>query len=80
MDLDMYIDGARVPARSGERFDVVNPATGEVVASVPQGDVEDVEVAVAAARRAMDGEWRRTAAPDRAAMLGRLARASGSTS
>ena len=74
MNLDMYIDGARVPARSGERFDVINPATGEVCASVPKGDVEDVNDAVAAARRALEGEWRRTGAPDRASMLGRLAR------
>ncbi len=72
--LDMYIDGTRVPSRSGERFDVVNPATGQVYASVPKGGVEDVDLAVAAARRALEGEWRRVAAPDRAAMLGRLAR------
>ena len=74
MNLDMYIDGKRVPARSGERFDVINPATGEVYASVPKGGVEDVDDAVAAARRALEGEWRRTGAPDRASMLGRLAR------
>jgi acyl-CoA reductase-like NAD-dependent aldehyde dehydrogenase len=72
--LDMYIDGKRAPARSGERFDVVNPATGELYASVPKGGTDDVEDAVLAARRALEGEWRRTAAPDRAAMLGRLAR------
>jgi len=74
MNLDMYIDGKRVPARSGERFDVVNPATGEVYASIPKGGAEDVDDAVAAARRGLEGEWRRTGAPDRASMLGRLAR------
>jgi len=74
MNLAMYIDGKRVPARSGERFDVVNPATGEAYASVPKGGIEDVDDAVAAARRALEGEWRRTGAPDRASMLGRLAR------
>jgi len=70
----MYIDGKRVPAHSGERFNVVNPATGDVYASVSKGGVEDVDDAVAAARRALEGEWRRTGAPDRASMLGRLAR------
>jgi acyl-CoA reductase-like NAD-dependent aldehyde dehydrogenase len=44
----MYIDGRRVPARSGERFDVLNPATGEVYATVPKGDVDDVDEAVSA--------------------------------
>jgi acyl-CoA reductase-like NAD-dependent aldehyde dehydrogenase len=74
MRLDMYIDGQRVQARSGERFDVLNPATGEVFASVPKGGTEDVDLAVDAARRALVGEWRKTAAPDRGAMLGKVAR------
>jgi acyl-CoA reductase-like NAD-dependent aldehyde dehydrogenase len=74
IQLQMYVDGKHVDARSGERFDVLNPATGDVYASVPKGGIEDVDEAVAAARRATGGEWRRSAAPDRAAMLGRLAR------
>ncbi len=72
--LQMFIDGQRTDARSGKRFDVLNPATGEVYASVPEGGADDVDLAVAAARRAFEGAWRTTAAPDRAAMLGTLAR------
>ena len=56
----MVIDGELVEARSGKRFDTVNPATGEVIASVPLGDEADVELAVAAARRAFkSGVWSR---------------------
>lgn len=55
----MYIGGTWVEAMSGETTDSVNPATGEVLASVPRGRAEDVDRAVAAARRAFDGPWSR---------------------
>jgi aldehyde dehydrogenase (NAD+) len=72
--LHMLIDGERVEARSGKRSDVLNPATGETYATVPEGDAEDVDLAVAAARRAFDG-WKRTPATDRGRLLSKLARA-----
>jgi acyl-CoA reductase-like NAD-dependent aldehyde dehydrogenase len=53
-----YIDGAWVDAADGERFDVHNPATGEVIATAPDSKPADVDAAVAAARRAFDdGRW-----------------------
>ena len=53
-----YIGGEWVDAASGETFDVVNPATEEVVATVPSGDREDAQRAIAAARKSFDsGEW-----------------------
>ncbi len=52
---DLLIDGRRVPAASGETFEVLNPATNEPVARVAKGGEPDVEAAVAAARRAFDG-------------------------
>ncbi|MER2222383.1 MAG: aldehyde dehydrogenase family protein, partial [Rhodococcus sp. (in: high G+C Gram-positive bacteria)] len=55
----MYIGGAWVDAVSGETIDSVNPATGEVLASVPRGRAEDVDRAVIAARRAFEGPWSR---------------------
>jgi acyl-CoA reductase-like NAD-dependent aldehyde dehydrogenase len=73
--LDMYIDGKRVGARSGERFDVLNPATGEPYATVPKADVEDVDAAVDAARRAFEGSWREVSAIERGALLQKIARA-----
>ena len=52
----LLIDGQWRPALSGKTFDVFNPATGEVLARVAEGDVADVDLAVAAARKAF-GPW-----------------------
>jgi phenylacetaldehyde dehydrogenase len=49
----LVIDGQERPSSSGERFDVLNPATGEQLATVASGTAEDVDLAVAAARRAL---------------------------
>ena len=58
-NLLMLIDGKQVPAVSGKTFAVYNPATGGVIANVPEGDKADVDLAVAAARRAFDERrWR----------------------
>jgi hypothetical protein len=52
------INGKWVPAKSGETFDVFNPATGELLARVAACAKEDVDLAVAAARKAFDdGPW-----------------------
>ncbi|UGQ11008.1 aldehyde dehydrogenase family protein [Yinghuangia sp. ASG 101] len=50
----MLIDGELVTAARGRRFDNVNPATEEVIGSVPDADAADVERAIGAARRAFD--------------------------
>ena len=63
--LRMYIDGAWCEARDGARFDTTDPATGEVIASVPAAGAADVDAAVRAARRAFDdGTWG-SAVPER---------------
>src|SRR5918998_656295 len=67
--LRMLIGGRHVAATSGRSRDVENPATGRLLASVPEGDGEDVELAVAAARAAFDGEWSRATPSDRSRML-----------
>ncbi|MFW0792323.1 aldehyde dehydrogenase [Gordonia sp. CPCC 205515] len=68
------IDGRQVPAESGDTFDVVNPATDEVLASVAAGDSADVDAAVAAARRAFDdGRWSGLSASERGVILNRFA-------
>jgi phenylacetaldehyde dehydrogenase len=62
----MLIGGQWVEAASGKRFKTLNPATGELLAEVAEGDKEDVDRAVAAARRAFDNpEWRRMMPTDR---------------
>ena len=48
----MLIDGKWTDAASGKRFETHNPATGELLATVAEGDAEDINRAVAAARRA----------------------------
>ena len=54
----MLIDGKWVGAASGKTFEVRNPATGAVIARVPEGDKADVDIAVRAARRAFEsGPW-----------------------
>ena len=73
--LQMYVGGERVEARSGERFDVLNPATGDVYATVPKADVEDIDAAVDAARRAFEGPWGGVSAIERGAILQKMARA-----
>jgi acyl-CoA reductase-like NAD-dependent aldehyde dehydrogenase len=50
----MLIDGQMVGAVSGKTLEVVNPATGAVIANVPAAEKADVDLAVGAARRAFD--------------------------
>src|SRR5262245_26832846 len=69
----MLIDGQWVAAASGKTFETRNPATGELLATVAEGDAEDVDRAVAAARRAFDGPWRRSKPYERQALLLKLA-------
>ena len=52
---DLFIDGAFAPSVSGKRFATVNPATGETIAEVAEAGAEDLDRAVAAARKAIDG-------------------------
>ena len=53
----MLIDGTWVPAASGKTFPSINPATGEALAQVAEGDRVDIDRAVTAARRAFEGPW-----------------------
>ena len=68
-----FIDGEFVAA-AGERFTVVNPATGAALTEVPAGGAPDIERAVAAARRChKERRWSRRAPRERMAVLARLA-------
>ncbi len=69
----LLIDGKWVEAASGRTFDTLNPSTGAVLASVAEGDAEDINRAVAAARRAFDGPWRKARPFERQTLLLRLA-------
>ena len=70
----MLINGQWVNAASGKTFPTYNPATGEVLAQVAEGDREDIDHAVSAARRAFDqGPWRRMTASVRGRLIWKLA-------
>jgi 1-pyrroline dehydrogenase len=68
----MFVDGEFVDALSGETMDVLNPATGEVIAEVPKAGKEDVDRAVAAAEAAWE-TWRDKTPKDRMELLLKLA-------
>ncbi len=69
---EMLIGGEWREASAHEQLEVLNPATEEVVDSVPAGSPEDVELAVAMAKRAFT-EWSRTDVEKRAAILAKAA-------
>jgi phenylacetaldehyde dehydrogenase len=69
----MFIDGKWVEAASGKTFPVYNPATGEVMAQVAEGDREDIDRAVKAARKAFDsGVWTDMSASERGRLVWKL--------
>src|ERR1700686_4536630 len=69
----MLIGGEWVTAASGKTFDTINPATGAVLAAVPEGDSEDINRAVAAARRAFEGPWSKFKPYERQQLLLKIA-------
>jgi len=68
----MLIGGEWREATGGKTLDVVNPATEEVIATVPAATAADVDAAVAAARAALDGPWGTMSARERGRLLWKL--------
>ena len=75
MTARMMIGGESVDAADGQTFEVMNPATGKIIASAPLGGREDVDRAVVAARKAFDDRkgWANWAAGKRGRTLAKLA-------
>jgi phenylacetaldehyde dehydrogenase len=70
----MLINGKWVEAASGKTFPTYNPATGEILARVAEGDREDINRAVAAARAAFDsGPWSKMTPSERGKLIWKLA-------
>ena len=70
----MLIGGKWLDAASGKTFPTYNPATGEVLAHVAEGNSADVDKAVTAARNAFEsGSWRRLTASERGRLIWKLA-------
>jgi phenylacetaldehyde dehydrogenase len=72
-DLKLFIDGKWVAAKSGKTIAVEDPATEETIAHVSAGEKADIDLAVAAARRAFEsGPWSRISPADRSRLVWRL--------
>src|ERR1700722_16701744 len=70
----LLIDGKHVEAKSGRTFEVVNPATEEVIATVAEAGAADIDAAVVAARRSFERRtWRGMTGAQRARILLRYA-------
>jgi phenylacetaldehyde dehydrogenase len=68
----MLINGKWIEAASGKTFPTYNPATGDVLANVAEGDKADIDAAVKAARAAFEGPWRRMTAAQRGKLIWKL--------
>ena len=68
----LYVGGEWIEPAGSETIDVVNPSNEEVVGRIPLGTPDDVDRAVAAARKAFEG-WARAEKVDRARYLGAVA-------
>lgn len=68
----LWIDGKWQPAQ--ESFETSNPATGEILSKIGKASTADVDAAVAAARRAYEGEWGQLSGAERGKYLFRIAR------
>ena len=68
----MFIDGQWTDAASGKTFETPNPATGEILARVAEGDAEDINRAVRAARAAFNGPWSRLTPSDRGRIIWKI--------
>jgi phenylacetaldehyde dehydrogenase len=70
----MFINGKWVNSASGKTFPTYNPATGDVLANIAEGDKEDINRAVAAARAAFEhGPWRKMTPSERGRLIWKLA-------
>src|SRR5579872_3644795 len=73
-DQPLVIGGKWQDSVSGKTFATTNPATGEVICQVAEGDKADVDLAVKAARKAFeDGPWPKMNASERGRLLNKLA-------
>src|SRR5438046_10185131 len=70
----LLIGGKWLDSVSGKTFETINPATGEVICQVAEGDKADVDKAVKAGRKAFEeGPWPKTSAAERGRLLHKLA-------
>src|ERR1700740_15450 len=69
----LFIDGQWTDAASGKTFETPNPATGETLARIAEGDAEDINRAVRAARSAFDdGPWSKMTPSERGRLIWKI--------
>jgi aldehyde dehydrogenase (NAD+) len=69
----LLIDGKWISSQSGQTIDVLNPCNGEAFTKIDRGNAADIDLAVAAAQRALDGAWGQLTATERGRILQRFA-------
>ena len=72
-DEDLFIGAARLPADGGGYIESRDPASGRLIARIARGGPRDVDAAVAAARRALEGPWSAMTPRERSRILYRTA-------
>lgn len=73
LTLYSFINNEFIKGVDGKTFGTINPSTEEVIASVHEATEKDVDIAVAAARKAFEGEWRQVTPENRGKLLNNLA-------
>jgi len=71
--LGLYIDGKWVKGKEGKTFETINPSNEKPIAAVHEAGPEDVDIAVAAARKALNTTWAAVSPSERGSMLSKLA-------
>ncbi|MCY9337399.1 aldehyde dehydrogenase [Bacillus haynesii] len=71
-DCQHYINGRYFSSENGSTFDNINPATQEIIGSVAEGGKKEVDLAVAAARRALNGRWKNMTADERIRIIRKI--------
>ena len=69
---NLFIDGHWQPPGSRQLIDLQDPSSGDLLCGIARGEAGDIDRAVAAARRALDGDWGRSTALERGRLLSRL--------
>ena len=73
-DQPLFIGGKWLDAVSNKTFPAINPATGDTICQVAEGDKADIDLAVKAARKALEsGPWKKMDAADRGRLMFKLA-------
>lgn len=72
IDCKHFINGQYIASQNGKVFENINPATQEVIGTIAEGGKDEINLAVAAAKRALNGPWKKMTTNDRIAVIRRI--------